>query len=129
MGASFIGISKENKYVEVTERIHSIPVINTDAKDIITNAQRDEMANNQNVDFMVGSFVTWCNLTIEITSVISSLYISDDEQSIDDCNNDNVVNVGCGQNMQAEIDQLKVDLLRKSSNYRHRLQTIHKQHT
>lgn len=58
MGASFIGISKENKYVEVTERIHSIPVINTDAKDIITNAQRDEMANNQNVDFMVGSFVT-----------------------------------------------------------------------
>lgn len=40
------------------------------------------------IDFTVGAFVNWRNLAAEITSMISSLYISD-EHSDDDDDDDN----------------------------------------
>ncbi|XP_047670887.1 uncharacterized protein LOC125141425 [Tachysurus fulvidraco] len=66
-------------------------------------------------DFTAGPFVTRRNPTAEITSMLSSLYISDGDESEDNNEESCVMNVEWIQTMQTDIAQLKVDLLALSS--------------
>lgn len=61
------------------------------------------MANDEVVYFSAGLFVTWHNPTLEITSMLISLYISDIEKYADD----DMQNMGYVQILQADCDQLK----------------------
>ncbi|KAI2647185.1 Transposon Tf2-9 polyprotein [Labeo rohita] len=71
------------------------------------------------IDFTAGPFVTRHNPTAELTSMLSSLYITDTEDKIDDDDdvvaNSVLVNATVVQVMQADIDKLKVDLLALST--------------
>ncbi|KAL0148071.1 hypothetical protein M9458_056611 [Cirrhinus mrigala] len=66
----------------------------------------------------------------ELTSMLSSLYISDTEDKIDDDDDDDVeansvlVNANVVQVMQADIDKLKVDLLALCTKYCSTVRTV-----
>ncbi len=71
---------------------------------------KKRLLNNQ--DFTAGPFVTRRNLTAKISSIISSLYVSDSDQSDDDDDEGSCILSGeVVQIMQADIAQVKVDLL------------------
>ncbi|KAL0159209.1 hypothetical protein M9458_042934, partial [Cirrhinus mrigala] len=95
--------------------------------DLQTTNEPDENVNVDNsgatpdIDFTAGPFVARRNPTAELTSMLSSLHISDKEDKIDDDDDDDVVansvlvNATVVQAMQADIDKLKVDLLALST--------------
>ncbi len=107
--------------MENTDENIQDPIVNTDISSRNTENVNDSVTQQQDItgsevvaDFTAGPFVTRRNPTAEITSMISSLYISDDDKSDDD-DDGGMLNVGGGQNMQTDIEQIKVDLLALSS--------------
>ncbi len=90
--------------------VETVNPVNTE--NTSTPVNEKEIVEQTDVDFTAGPFVTRCNPTAEISSMISSLYVSDSEQSDDDDNEGSCILSGeVVQIMQADIAQVKVDLL------------------
>ncbi|KAL0150121.1 hypothetical protein M9458_054548 [Cirrhinus mrigala] len=93
-----------------TDAVIDVNVANTVNADN-PNTPVNDQNEQPDVDFTAGPFVTRRNPTAEITSMLSSLYISDSEQSDNDDEGSSILNVGGVQTMQADVAQVKVDLL------------------
>lgn len=95
------------------ETVTDVQVVNTENPCTPINDQ--DNVEQPDMDFTAGPFVTRHNPTAAITSKLSSLYISDSNQSDDDDDDDDerscILNVGMVQTMQDDITQVKVDLL------------------
>lgn len=89
--------------------------VNTDNPDYNVSVSRRGSDEIQVADFTAGPFVTRRNPIGEITSMLSSLYISEDEGKSDDDDESCGLNVNVVQTMQIKIDKLKVDLLALSA--------------
>lgn len=92
--------------------VTGVNTVNTDNPNTPVNDQG--IIDQSDTDFTAGPFVTRRIPTAEIASMISSLYISDSEQSDDDDDDDDGSNILSGeivQTMQADIAQVKGDLL------------------
>ncbi len=66
------------------------------------NQQQDDTGSEVVADFTAGQFVIRRNPTAEITSMLGSLYISDDDKSGND-DDGGKVKVGTVQNKQTDI--------------------------
>ncbi len=89
--------------------VKTVNPVNTE--NLSTPVNEKEILEQPDVDFTAGPFVTRRNPTAEISSMISSLYISDSDQSDDDDEGSCILSGEVVQIMQADITQVKVDLL------------------
>ncbi len=98
------------------------PVVNTQVESVNTNDNDEQIIIESGVcsdetpvmNFTAGPFVTRRNPTAEISSMLSSLYLSDsdDEETSDEVDEEScVLNVNVVQIMQSDIMKRKVDLL------------------
>lgn len=78
----------------------------------------DNSGATPDVDFTAGSFVPQHNPTAELTSMLSSLYLSDTDDKTDDDDDETascLFNANIIQTLQADIDKLKGDFFSTKS--------------
>ncbi len=104
-----VNIRMDVKSIAAITDVETVNPVNTE--NISTPVNEKEIVEQPDVDFTAGPFVTRRNPTAEISSMISSLYVSDSDQSDDDDEGSCILSGEVVQIMQADIAQVKVDLL------------------